>query len=170
MKKDFLRYIVVMVFILSVIILLIINAIFPLKGFWCIDIGTGIEMFILIYISYYLVQHHNEINKRNEKIYNLISKIQEKIIDVDLINISNEETKQVTRVKLKSISSLLEIVKKESREQINIDLIIHEMDTLSSLIMDHIDDNEYIKKSHSQIVKLIENINVLLEKSKFDIL
>ena len=75
----------------------------------------------------------------------------------------------MTRIKLKSISNLLEIVKDDISNQKTIESIVSEMDSLSAIVMDHIDDVEYIEKSNSEIVRLVTNIDTKLEQIKFDV-
>lgn len=91
------------------------------------------------------------------------------MLDSELIVVDSENSKKVTRIKLKTISNLLEIVKKDISNQTSIESIVSEMDSLSAIVMDHIDDTEYIEKSNSEIIRLVTNIDTKLEQIKFDI-
>lgn len=169
MKRDCVKNIILGAFIVATVILLCGSASGKLTGFWNVNISNGIEIFILIFVSYYLVERQNEKDRKREKIEGVIAKIQGRILDSELIQIDSEENKKATRIKITSISNLLEIVKKDLQDMKNIDLIISDMDTLSGLVMDHIDDVEYIKKSNPQILRLIISIDTKLEEIKFEI-
>lgn len=168
MKKEWWRYIILAIVTVATVVLLVVNALIPLKGFWKIGISGGIEIFILIYVSYYLVQYQNKIEHKKEKIGKLISKIQSKIMQPDLIDVSTDDNKKITRIKLGTISNLLEIVKNNVENPKNIEVIISYMDNLNSIVMDHIDDSEYIEKSHPQIIKAVTDIDTQLERIRFD--
>lgn len=171
MKKhdNIVKYFIVGVLSLATLILLVVNACTIISGFWNVSIGDGIEIFILIFVSFYLVERQNNVDRKKEKINDVISKIQIKILDPELIVVDSENSKKVTRIKLKSISNLLEIVKDDISNQKTIESIVSEMDSLSAIIMDHIDDEEYIEKSNSEIIRLVTNIDTKLEQIKFDI-
>ena len=47
--------------------------------------------------------------------------------------------------------------------------IVTKMDNLSVLIMDHIEDEDYIRKTNSHIIRTVIDIDTKLEKIKFDI-
>ena len=140
MKKDKIKYIIIGIFSIATIILLIINAIQVKNGFWNVEISDGIEIFILIFVSYFLVDHQNIVDRKKAKINDVISKVQVKILDPNLIDVDTENNKKATRIKLTTISNLLEIVKKDISEEKNIESIISEMDSLSAIVMDHLDD------------------------------
>ena len=169
MKNDKIKLIIIVLFTLFTVALLIINCINNITGFWKINISEGIEIFILIFVSYYLVDRQNIVDKKNEKINDVISKIQARIMDADLVNVTSDDSKKVTRIKLTTISNLLEIVKTDISNEKNIESIISEMDSLSAIVMDHIDDIDYINKSNSEIIRLVTNIDTKLEKIKFNL-
>lgn len=171
MKKynNIVKYIIIGALSLATCILLFINAFNDISGFWNVSIGDGIEIFILIFVSFYLVERQNNVDRKKEKINDVISKIQIKMLDSELIVVDSENSKKVTRIKLKTISNLLEIVKKDISNQTSIQSIVSEMDSLSAIVMDHIDDAEYIDKSNSEIIRLVTNIDTKLEQIKFDI-
>ena len=52
MKKDSVKYIVLIVFSLATLVLLILNAVFDFNVFWTVNISDGIEIFVLIFVSY----------------------------------------------------------------------------------------------------------------------
>lgn len=171
MKKNdnVVKYIIIGGLSIATLILLIVNACKNISGFWNVSISDGIEIFILIFVSFYLVERQNNVDRKKEKINDVISKIQIKILDSELIVVDSENSKKVTRIKLKSISNLLEIVKEDISNQMSIESIVSEMDSLSAIVMDHIDDAEYIEKSNSEIIRLVTNIDTKLEQIKFDI-
>ena len=171
MKKhdNIVKYLIIGVLSLATFILLVVNACTTLSGFWNVGIGDGIEIFILIFVSFYLVERQNSVDRKKEKINDVISKIQIKVLDPELIVVDSENHKKVTRIKLKSISNLLEIVKDDISNQKTIESIVSEMDSLSAIVMDHIDDVEYIEKSNSEIIRLVTNIDTKLEQIKFDV-
>ncbi len=49
MKKDSVKYIVLIVFSLATLVLLILNAVFDFNVFWTVNISDGIEIFVLIF-------------------------------------------------------------------------------------------------------------------------
>lgn len=166
-KDNVLKYIVISCFAIGTIILLIFNICLSIDGFWSVTISEGIEIFILIFVSFFLVDRQKSVDKRKAKIIDVIIKIQEKILDPNLIVIDSENDKKVTRIKLKSISNLLEIItKSDISAQHNIQIIVNDMDSLSALVMDHIDDSDYIEKSNPEIVRLVTNIDTKLEEIK----
>lgn len=168
MKKDNVKWAVIIGLSLFTVILLIMNAVKDITGFWNVNISQGIEVLILIFVSYYLVERQNEVDKKKAKIDSVITKIQARIMAPDLIRVDTDENKKVTRIKLKSISNLIQIVTESLEDTNDIELIVSEMDNLVSMIMDHIDDSEYIEKSGSQIIRLVTNVDTLLEKIKFN--
>ena len=169
MKSDCVKNIILGAFIMATVILLGGSVLGKFTGFWKVNISNGIEIFILIFVSYYLVERQNEKDRKKEKIEGVIVKIQERILDPQLIRIDSDEHKKATRIKLTSISNLLEIVKNDVKDMNNLELIISEMDTLSGLVMDNIDDEPYIQKSGAQIFRLVISIDTKLEKMKFQI-
>lgn len=168
MKKEKWRYVVLVMATAATAVLLVTNALKPLEGFWNVDISDGIEIFILLYVSFYLVQYQNKVDRKKEKIGDLISKIQNRIMDSNLVKVDTDNDKKITMTKLTTISNLLEIVKKNLDEPKNADLIISYMDNLSSTVMDHIDDVDYIEKSRAGITKNVSDIDTQLEKMKFE--
>lgn len=167
-KDNKLKYIIIGCFTVGTIILLLFNIFFTINGFWNVTINEGIEIFILVFVSFFLVDRQNSVDRKKNKINDVIIKIQEKILDPKLIVIDSDNDKKVTRIKLKSISNLLEIVKNDISHQQNIDTIVSEMDNLSAIVMDHIDDSDYIEKSNPQIVMLVTDIDTKLEQIKFN--
>lgn len=168
MKKKQWRYVVLAVAAVATVVLLVINALKSLKGFWQVNVSDGIEIFILLYVSFYLVQYQNKVDHKKEKIGELISKIQNRIMDPNLVKVDTDNDKKITMTKLTTISNLLEIVKINLDEPKNADLIISYMDNLSSTVMDHIDDVDYIEKSRAGITKNVSDIDTQLEKMKFE--
>lgn len=168
MKRNWWRYCILVIIAIITLLLLGINAIKKISGFWCIGIGDGIELFILIYVSYYLVQYQSKIMHKKEKVGELISKVQKKLMDPALVDVSSEDAKRITRVKISTISNLLEIVKDNIDNPKCMDAVISYMDALSGIVMDNLDDSDYIKKSHPQIVKHITDIDTRLEKIRFE--
>lgn len=165
MKKDSVKYIVLIVFSLATLVLLILNAVFDFNVFWTVNISDGIEIFVLIF----LVDRQNEKDRKKEKINALINKVQLRLLDADLVKVDTEENRKITRIKVTSISNLLEIIKDNMDNKNNIDNIVTKMDNLSVLIMDHIEDEDYIRKTNSQIIRTVIDIDTKLEKIKFDI-
>ena len=163
MKKDSVKYIVLIVFSLATLVLLILNAVFDFNVFWTVNISDGIEIFVLIFVSYFLV------DRQKEKINALINKVQLRLLDADLVKVDTEENRKITRIKVTSISNLLEIIKDNMDNKNNIDNIVTKMDNLSVLIMDHIEDEDYIRKTNSHIIRTVIDIDTKLEKIKFDI-
>ena len=141
------------------------------EGFWENSFIDVIEMSILLFVSYFLVQIQNKENRRKEKIDFIISKIQDKILDEELIMVETENERLVTKVKLMSISNLLECVKDTNYKKAkkNIELIISNMDTLTALVLDHIDDEDHIRKSNADIQRLIMNISDRLDRIHLDL-
>lgn len=169
MKRDYIKSIIIGLFTLVTIVILFINARTECSEFWTINIGDGIEIFILLFVSFFLVHHQNELDRKKEKISSVVSKIQEKIIEPGLIRVDTDENKKVTRIKLTSISNLLEIIKDDVKDKKNLEVILNDMDTLSSTVMDHIDDIDYIEKSYPQIERLVSNVETKLEQIKFEL-
>ena len=169
MKKDSVKYIVLIVFSLATLVLLILNAVFDFNVFWTVNISDGIEIFVLIFVSYFLVDRQNEKDRKKEKINALINKVQLRLLDADLVKVDTEENRKITRIKVTSISNLLEIIKDNMDNKNNIDNIVTKMDNLSVLIMDHIEDEDYIRKTNSHIIRTVIDIDTKLEKIKFDI-
>ena len=99
----------------------------------------------------------------------MINKVQLRLLDADLVKVDTEENRKITRIKVTSISNLLEIIKDNMDNKNNIDNIVTKMDNLSVLIMDHIVDEDYIRKTNSQIIRTVIDIDTKLEKIKFDI-
>lgn len=127
------------------------------------------EIFVLIFVSYFLVDRQNEKDRKKEKINALINKVQLRLLDADLVKVDTEENRKITRIKVTSISNLLEIIKDNMDNKNNIDNIVTKMDNLSVLIMDHIEDEDYIRKTNSHIIRTVIDIDTKLEKIKFDI-
>ena len=80
-------------------------------------------------------------------------------MDEKLIRIGNENECLKTRIKLLSISNLLEYIKKYDKKIDNeMNSIIEQMDMLNMLVFDHIEDKDFIKKSEPRIQFLIYNM------------
>lgn len=169
MKSNKIKKPLIILFSVVTILLFILSLLFDFCDSWKINASDCIEIFILIFVSYYLVDCQNSIDRKKEKINDVISKIQERILDPELIVVETPDNKKVTRIKLTSISNLLEIVKEDITDKTLIESVVIEMDSLNAIVMDHIDDTDYIKKSNSEIVRLVTNIDTKLEKIKFSI-
>lgn len=168
-KSNKIKWGIIIFFSLATIGLIVANCVATIKGFWNAGISDCIEIFILIFVSFYLVDRQNDVDRKKEKINGVISKIQDKIVDSNLIVVDSESNKKITRIKLTTISNLLEIIKDDISDQSQIEIIVNDMDSLTTIVMDHIDDEEYIKKSEPQIVRLVTSIEIKLEQIKFDI-
>ena len=70
MKKhdNIVKYLTIGVLSLATFILLVVNACTTLSGFWKVNIGDGIEIFILIFVSFYLVKRKNSVDRKKGKI------------------------------------------------------------------------------------------------------
>ena len=79
--------------------------------FWQNSFLDIMQLLILLVVSFSLVQMQNRINRKIEKLDVIIDKIQEKLLDEKLIRIGNENECLKTRIKLLSISNLLEYIK-----------------------------------------------------------
>lgn len=87
--------------------------------------------------------------------------------EITSLNLDTEENKKVARIKLTNISNYIEILKGELPEESTIGIITSDIDNLSAIVLDHIDDKEYIDKSYAEIFRLISNINMQLEQIAF---
>lgn len=164
------KYVIIIIFSVITITLGIINIAFSVPEFFKINMNNCIEIFILLFVSYYLVDRQNDENRHKQRTLEAITKIQDRLLDSELILVSNEEERNVTKVKLTSISNLLEILK-DDLEDNNADFesAVANMDNLLQIVMDHINDESHIKKSNSDIVRLVTNIDTKLEKIKIDL-
>lgn len=90
MKKDSVKYIVLIVFSLATLVLLILNAVFDFNVFWTVNISDVIEIFVLIFVSYFLVDRQNEKDRKKEKINALINKVQLRLLDADLVKVERK--------------------------------------------------------------------------------
>ena len=103
--------------------------------FWQNSFLDIMQLLILLVVSFSLVQMQNRINRKIEKLDVIIDKIQEKLLDEKLIRIGNENECLKTRIKLLSISNLLEYIKKYDKKIDNeMNSIIEQMDMLNMLI------------------------------------
>ena len=124
--------------------------------FWQNSFLDIMQLLILLVVSFSLVQMQNRINRKIEKLDVIIDKIQEKLLDEKLIRIGNKNERLKTRIKLLSISNLLEYIKKYDKKIDNeMNSIIEQMDMLNMLVFDHIEDKDFIKKSEPRIQFLI---------------
>ena len=147
------------------------NIIARTEGFWESSFIEIIEMLILLVVSYFLVQMQNKVNRRKEKIDFIVSKIQNKILDEELIRVGTENERLVTKVKFMSIANLLECVRdiNYKKAEKNIELIISNMDILTDLVLDHINDEKHIINSNAEITRLITSISDRLDRIHLDL-
>ena len=154
MKKDSVKYIVLIVFSLATLVLLILNAVFDFNVFWTVNISDGIEIFVLIFVSYFLVDRQNEKDRKKEKINALINKVQLRLLDADLVKVDTEENRKITRIKVTSISNLLEIIKDNMDNKNNIVVCVpDDLEKVKKGIKAleyqiSVDTNEYDRKIH----------------------
>ena len=134
-----------------------------------LSIGDALEVIVLTFVSYFLVLKDNESSRKKDALLNLIAKIQGMLTDFCNIKIDTSEDKRITRIKLTNISNYIEILHDSLSDEGKIDVIINNIDTVSSIVLDHIDDKDYIEKSHAELFKLISSINTILEQISFDV-
>lgn len=151
------------IIIIGFTIMILVNMGFNIFGkvgkFWQNSFLDIMQLLILLVVSFSLVQMQNRINRKIEKLDVIIDKIQEKLLDEKLIRIGNENECLKTRIKLLSISNLLEYIKKYDKKIDNeMNSIIEQMDMLNMLVFDHIEDKDFIKKSEPRIQFLIYNM------------
>lgn len=164
------KYTIMAIFTIATIVLIFINNILKVPKFWEINISNSIEIFILIFVSYYLVDKQNDEDRHKQRTLETITKIQDRLLDPKLILVGSEEERNVTKVRLTSISNLLELLKQDLSDYgDDYASIVSNMDNLSKIVMDHINDEEHIKKSNSDIVRLVTNIDTKLEKIKISL-
>ncbi len=108
------------IIIIGFTIIILVNMGFNIFGkvgkFWQNSFLDIMQLLILLVVSFSLVQMQNRINRKIEKLDVIIDKIQEKLLDEKLIRIGNENECLKTRIKLLSISNLLEYIKKYDKK------------------------------------------------------
>lgn len=141
------------------------NIILGRDGFWGTTITDVLEVFILLFVSYYLVDIKNDANRKKEKIDHAISQAQEKLQDEKLILYGTDNEKNITKVKLKSIGNILELIDKYCGDECKnqIENIKDDMDKLKELVIDNIDDESCMDKFAAHIERLKLTISDKLE-------
>lgn len=173
MKKTSLMIRRIILFsVMGVLLIFFVRSIF----FWeetpdaCrLPIGDALEVIVLTLVSYFLVLKDNENSRKKNAVLNLIAKIQDLLSDFWELKINTDAERRIARVKLTNISNYIEILHDELVGDSKIDIIVNDIDTLSSLVLDHIDDADYLGKSRAEIFKLISNINTQLERICFEV-
>lgn len=162
---------VIIFFYFCVIGLMIINIIGQKDGFWGTSFLDIVEVLILLYVSYYLVQKGNVSNRKKEKLDFVLAEIQKKILDSELISVGNKTEKLITRIKLRSISNLIKFVKDNVNEKMQnkLEYVEEQNNNLMALCIDHIDDVEYIEKSQADFQRIITNISDKLVEIHLDL-
>ncbi len=162
---------VILFFYFCVIGLMIINIIGQKDGFWGTSFLDIVEVLILLYVSYYLVQKENASNRKKEKLDLVLVEIHKKILDSELISVGNKTEKLITRIKLRSISNLIKFVKDNVNEkmQSKLEYVEEQNNNLMALCIDHIDDVEYIEKSQADFQRIITNISDKLVEIHLDL-
>ncbi len=162
---------VIIFFYFCVIGLMIINIIGQKDGFWGTSFLDIVEVLILLYVSYYLVQKENASNRKKEKLDLVLVEIHKKILDSELISVGNKTEKLITRIKLRSISNLIKFVKDNVNEkmQSKLEYVEEQNNNLMALCIDHIDDVEYIEKSQADFQRIITNISDKLVEIHLDL-
>lgn len=163
------KIIIIGIFSLLVVALMVFRIIAKDPGFWKISISDCIEVFILIFVSYYLVDKQNDEDRHKERVLETIAKIQNTILDPNFITIDSDDNKNITKVKLTRINNLVEIIeddlKKYSEDS---SAVVSEVRNLFDTAMDHIDDTDFIEKYKPDIYRLVNNIDTKLENIKID--
>ncbi len=162
---------VILFFYICVISLMIINIIGHKDGFWDTSFLDIVEVLILLYVSYYLVQKGNASNRKKEKLDLVISEIQKKILDSELISVRNRTEKLITRIKLRSISNLIKFVKDNVNKKLQskLEYVEDQNNFLLALYIDHIDDVDYIEKEQAEFQRIITNISDKLVEIHLDL-
>ncbi len=152
---------VILFFYSCVIGLMLINIIGHKDGFWGTSFLDILEVLILLYVSYYLVQKGNATDRKKEKIDLVISEIQKRILDSELISVGNKTERLITRIKLRSISNLIKFVKDNVNEKLQrkLEYVEEQNNFLMALYIDHFDDVDYIEKTQANFQRIISNIS-----------
>lgn len=133
------------------------------------SIGDAMEVLVLTVVSYLLVSRDNENSRKKDATLRLVFKLQEKLSQFAKIEIDADKQKKVTRIKFKIIQNYIEILKREIKECTEMTIIVNDIDNLSVIVLDNIEDKEHIEKSYAEIFKIISNIDMQLEQIAFKI-
>ena len=169
MMNKKIKIIIISFFSLSVVALMVFRIINKDPDFWKINISDCIEVFILIFVSYYLVDRQNDEDRHKERVLETIAKIQNTLLDPNFINVDSGDDKNVTKVKLTRINNLVEIIKDDlSKYSEDSSAIVSDVSNLYATAMDHIDDVDFIEKYKPDIYRLVNNIDTKLENIKIN--
>ena len=142
------------IIIIGYLLLFIINAI-QNKNFWIININELCSMFLLVYVSYYLVEKNSDIRILKEKLNNILIEIESELDKLIKNVLETKNTSTITMVSrvISNKISLLENYKEKFKIEEDIKYIKDVYKTLDEFIGNHFDNLKSIKQSDLDLFK-----------------
>lgn len=159
--KKIIKFLIIIVVGLSIGGIALYNA-FVNPKFWEIQIGQVLTLYVAIVVSYALVQWRNTDSHKNEKIDDLVYKIQVMISDENLMKADSDSSQQLNLMIHRSIAKKIQYVKDSNVKEIEQEVseIESNFTILRELYSNHMKDQEYLDKSTYEInnrIKLIDD-------------
>lgn len=149
-KKN-LRSISIVLSILVLIVLVLINI--NSKNFWSFDFYKIIYLGILIFISFFLTQHYTDERNRKEYILDMVNKLCDFILSINLDKIVKDNNTDYFNMKIRNIRNILDLlsliaIKYDIKSEVDYLLNeIGEIDTTVSENSGNIDNLYSLKKT-----------------------
>ena len=156
------------------LVLLISYNVVSNERFFEASITSILTILVALLFSYYFTQQKNDIRKKNEKIDNLIYKIQEIILDSEFIESDNDAISRKNLIKQRSVANKIEYLCNITSTSVELANLVKEIkETFSNyreFYGEHYTDIEYMEKSKKDLLNYVVKIDDLADKIHISLL
>lgn len=146
--------------------LLCISAIFiifnyNLEKFWDITLKDILTFDIAIFFTFHLTQSKQDQRIKNEKINQILDDILQCTDEISKIDFTVENSNKQFTLLIRKINNKINVLKKlnvDIFEEDKITYIINQINELNIFVSEHIEDNDYLRKSKTTIEKWTNNV------------
>lgn len=161
MKKIIFGIIIGAIVIVSIVNICVLKN----PSFWKISVGNCFTLIVALVITYYFTKKDQDDNNKKAILLDLIHKFEDLVNDEKLFNIGKETDMQYVLMKKRQISNYIRILKSIANNfniQEEVAFIEEKANEYNSIIGEHQDDLEYLKKSQNQLMRPLELISTKL--------
>lgn len=166
MSKKILQHIIVFGVLCLIAMPLICYNINNNCEFWKVPVTSIVSALFVVYVSFYLVQWRNDDRERVRHVEILIDEIRNLINSSDLYMSKSLEQRKMALVYQRKVAnkiSVLETYKFRGEVKTQITKLKNEYKKLREFVGEHLDDEDYINKSESEIERLKSKLDNILD-------
>ena len=143
-----------------IIVFSIINAC-QNEEFWKFNLFNGLTMLWTVGFSFIVTQAFSKYQRKTDVIVKVLVKLTESIDESKTCQITEQTPKETLLMHNREISNLLSILEKTANQcgiSNDVDFLKKQFEEYESLIGNHIDDMQYLARSHLELQRPIKNM------------